>query len=93
MCNVEHNNQLLTNQVDELTQSFRMSLVSDILSGISLFGFFMTLNELLMAVSIFSAVLSSIVSMTSLYRFFVFLRDRNREFSSRQSIKQGGSIL
>jgi len=83
MCNVEHNNQLLTNQVDELTQSFRMSLVSDILSGISLFGFFMTLNELLMAVSIFSAVLSSIVSMTSLYRFFVFLRDRNREFSSR----------
>ena len=93
MCNVEHNNQLLTNQVDELTQSFRMSLVSDILSGISLFGFFMTLNELLMVVSIFSAVLSSIVSMTSLYRFFVFLRDRNREFSSRQSIKQGGSIL
>jgi len=83
MCNVEHNNQLLTNQVDELTQSFWMSLVSDILSGISLFGFFMTLNELLMAVSIFSAVLSSIVSMTSLYRFFVFLRDRNREFSSR----------
>jgi hypothetical protein len=83
MCNVEHNNQLLTNQVDELTQSFRMSLVSDILSGISLFGFFMTLNELLMAVSIFSAVLSSIVSMTSLYRFFVFLRDRRNEVSSR----------
>jgi len=38
---------------------------------------------LLMAVSIFSAVLSSIVSMTSLYRFFVFLRDRRNEVSSR----------
>jgi hypothetical protein len=83
MCNLEHNTGLLTKQIDELVQSFRMSLVSDILSGISLFGFFMTLNELLMAVSIFSAVLSSIVSMTSLYRFFVFLRDRNREVSSR----------
>jgi len=83
MYNSEHNTGLLTNQLDELAQSFRMSLVSDILSGISLFGFFMTLNELLMAVSIFSAVLSSIVSMTSLYRFFVFLRDRNREVSSR----------
>jgi len=93
MYNSEHNTGLLTNQLDELAQSFRMSLVSDILSGISLFGFFMTLNELLMAVSIFSAVLSSIVSMMSIYRFFVFLRDRNREFSSRQSIKQGGSVL
>ena len=93
MYNSEHNTGLLTNQLDELAQSFRMSLVSDILSGISLFGFFMTLNELLMAVSIFSAVLSSIVSMMSIYRFFVFFRDRNREFSSRQSIKQGGSVL
>jgi len=83
MYNSEHNTGLLTKQLDELAQSFRMSLVSDILSGISLFGFFMTLNELLMAVSIFSAVLSSIVSMTSLYRFFVFLRDRRNEVSSR----------
>jgi hypothetical protein len=80
-------------QFDELAESFRVSLASNVLSGIGLFGYFMTLNELLMVVSIFSAVLSSIVSMTSLYRFFVFLRDRNREVSSRQSIKQGGSVL
>ena len=70
-------------QLDELAQSFRMTLASNILSGIGLFGYFITLNELLMLLSIFSSVLSLIVSITSLYRFFVFLRDRNREVSSR----------
>jgi len=73
---------LFVKQIDELTESVRTTLLSSVLSGISLFGFFMTLNELLMFVSVFAAVLSSIVSMTSLYRFIVFLRERRREVSS-----------
>jgi hypothetical protein len=86
MYKLEDDISFLAKQVDELMGTIRNTLLSNVLSGISLFGLFMTLDDLLMAVSICSALLSSIVSMTSLYRFFVFLRDRSRGVSSQNQL-------
>lgn len=75
-------------EVIEIIESYRQSLLSTTLSIFTFFGYMYTYDQIVMVLSIVSAILSSIVSLSSVYRFIVWLRQHhNGELLERESDK------